>query len=60
MNRTVHRFIEPPSGGGRAKKINLNRAQVVDQNFVEFVQSRLGEAARKPPSPISMCVHSER
>jgi 2-oxoisovalerate dehydrogenase E1 component len=39
MNRTVHRSIEPPPGGGRAKKFNLNRAQVVDQNFVEFVRN---------------------
>jgi len=34
----VHRSIEPPPSGSRAKKFNLNRAQVVDQNFVEFVR----------------------
>ncbi|MEK7757288.1 MAG: hypothetical protein AAB385_08765, partial [Planctomycetota bacterium] len=39
MNHTVHRSIEPPPGTGRAKKFNLNRAQVVDQNFVEFVSN---------------------
>jgi len=38
VNRTVHRPIESPPRGGRAKKFNLNRAQVVDQNFVEFVR----------------------
>ena len=50
MNRTVRESIEPPAGGGRAKRFNLNRAQVVDRSFVEFVQTRLGEELRKPPS----------
>ena len=39
MNHAVHRSIEPPPGTGRARKFNLNRAQVVDQNFIEFVRN---------------------
>jgi 2-oxoisovalerate dehydrogenase E1 component len=40
----VHRPITPPPSAGHAKRFNLNRAQVVDQNFVEFVRARTGEA----------------
>lgn len=39
MNRPVHFSVEQSLGTGRAKKFNLNRAQVVDQNFVEFVRN---------------------
>ena len=41
------RAIGPPPGAGRAKKFSLNRAQVVDQNFIELIQNRFGEGARK-------------
>jgi len=42
----VHRSIQPPAGVAPAKKFNLNRAQVVDRNFIELIQTRFGEGAR--------------
>lgn len=43
MNRPIEQ--SPPTV--RAKKFNLNRAQVVDQNFVEFVRARIKSPTSK-------------
>jgi len=50
----VHRPIAPLPAAGHAKRFNLNRAQVVDQNFVEFVRTRIGEA-----EPVGHAVRTE-
>ncbi len=46
---------EPPFSADQAKrkgKFNLNRAQVIDQNFVEFVRQWSGGMPARPPDAI--------